>query len=177
MRHTLFQAFFLSFILIIAQQISSVLFAWHIIPLTEISLVILVFIIALGTENKLILLTACFTGLLLDLWSPSGFGTIALALTLTLSISIEIFHRALTNKSLSALLILGVTATFTYRIIIFLINSTQFLKNPESVWKALLDSMMKGGVQAVTHSMFLLILFVGSRLVSKRLHPHYVHSS
>lgn len=160
-----------------SQQVFGVLFAWHTLSLTEFSLVILIFMIALGMEQKLILFSACLTGFLLDFWSASGFGTIALALTLTTFISLQIFHRMLTNKSMSALLILGITATLTYRILIFLFNLTQFLKEPELILRALVDSGMRGGLQVIAHSLILLLLFTGSRLFSRRLHPLYVHFS
>lgn len=177
MKHLLFRAFLLSLLLFIAQQICGVIFSWHMFSLAEAPLVILVFMIILGMEPRLILITSCFTGLLLDVWSPSEFGTIALALTLTSFVSLHIFHRALTNKSLSALLILGVVSTFTYRLLIFLIGLINFLKNPDSIWRALADSILRGGGQAIIHSLILLTFFFINRLISRRLHPHYVRSS
>ena len=163
--------------MIILQQAGGALLTWQTMSLTEIPVIILVFMIVLGMESRLIMLIACLTGILLDLWSASGFGTIALSLTLTAYASLNIFHRMLTNKSLSALLILGVGSTILYRVFIFLINLTQFLKDPGLIWSALLDSGMRGGLQIVAHSIILLLLFMGSRLLNKRLHPHYVHSS
>lgn len=177
MRQTFFRACLWSLLLIVLQQIFEVLFAWRTLSLTEFSLVILIFMIALGVEQRLILFSACLTGFLLDFWSASGFGTIALALILTTFISLQIFHRMLTNKSMGALIILGITATLMYRILVFLFNLTQFLKEPELIWRAFVDSGMRGGLQIIAHSVILLFLFTGSRLFSRRLHPLYVHSS
>ncbi|MBI5229695.1 MAG: hypothetical protein HY981_00075 [Candidatus Magasanikbacteria bacterium] len=177
MRRIFFSACMLSLALVILQQAANTLFAWRTLSLTEVSLVILIFMIALGVEHRLILLSACLTGITLDLWSASGFGTIALALTLTTYMSIHIFHRMLTNKSLSALLILGIISTIMFRTLIFLFNIFQFLKEPHLIGRALIDSGMRGGLQIIAHSMIFLLLFAWSRLFSRRLHPHYVHPS
>lgn len=177
MRQTFFRACALSVLLVVMQQISGALFAWRMLSLTEMPLVILIFMVALGTRHQMIILTAYLTGTLLDFWSASGFGTIALSLTLTVYISLQIFHRMLTNKSVSAMIILGIAATLIYRILIFLFNLIQFLKEPELILRFFIDSGMRGGIQIITHSVILLLLFVWSRLFSKRLHPHYVHSS
>lgn len=176
-QHFFIRVVALSVFLLVIRQISGVFLAWRLLPLTEMPLIVLVFMVAIGAEQKLILLAAGITGIFLDFWSASGFGINAPALTLTVFFSARIFQKMLTNKNAVALILLGAAATWIYRFLIFLFTLDQFLKEPELVWRVFVDSAWRGGLNTITHSIILLLLFAVSRLFSKRLHPNYIRTT
>ena len=177
MKKTLLFAFFWSIILSTMQQVTAVIFSWRTLPLLEMPLITLVFMIVLGVNFRLIIITSCLTGFFLDLWSGSNFGAIMASLTFTILISFKIFQYLLTNKSILALLILGTLATILFRLLIFLINLADFLKTPELIYITLAEMSIRSIIQIAFHSIVLLLFFLITRILSKHFHHHYLRMS
>ncbi len=114
---------------------------------------------------------ALFSGLILDMFSFSGFGTMAVVLLLVAVILNFLFKNFFTNRSLYSLVILGFLGNAAYILFLLIFNFLFFIFGaPDNLDKFLSRANIFGLLWQIIFSVsFLAVMFLVFNFVSKKL--------
>ncbi|MEK9158766.1 MAG: hypothetical protein AAB673_02090, partial [Patescibacteria group bacterium] len=92
------------------------------LPFSALNLItaVLLFLLFLNVRFSTVIFLALWTGFLTELMNTTPFGIFSISLIITLTLSEIIFTYIFTNRSLPALLALGVFSTLIFRTVFFL---------------------------------------------------------
>ncbi|MBI5071860.1 rod shape-determining protein MreD [Candidatus Falkowbacteria bacterium] len=119
---------------------------------------------------------ALFSGLILDLFSFSNFGTLAITLLLVTSILNVLFRNFFTNRSFYSLIILGLIGNLIYIFLLLIFNFLFFvLGAAENLEKFSSRSNIFGfGWQIIFSISFSAILFLAFNSLGKKLKSVFI---
>lgn len=131
-------------------------------------LTILLFLIFFS-RFSLALWLALLGGLLLELFNAAPFGVLTAALLISLSLSSLLFNYFFTNRSLPALLALGLCGTLIYHLIFFFLNLLFSLKLPLLFSLSISDFTPVLLWSLLFNNLLLVIIFLIAGRFSKKL--------
>ncbi|MBU1146443.1 hypothetical protein KKD80_02770 [Patescibacteria group bacterium] len=133
-------------------------------------LVILIFITVIFNFHQA-LWFGLFSGFLIDMFSLSGFGTIAAISILVVIILNFLFKNFFTNRSLYSLMILGLIGNVIYILSLLLFNFSFFIfGGTDSLLKFFSRANILGLLWQIMFSvLFLMVMFLAFNFLSKKL--------
>ncbi len=131
-------------------------------------LVILLFLIFLNVRFSTVIFLALWAGFLTELMSVTPFGIFSISLILTLILSNAVFIYLFTNRSLPALLALGVFSTLIFKAIFFLTALLMSIKSTALAF-SFLDYFSAVFWELLLNLSFLIIVYILARRFNKKL--------
>lgn len=136
--------------------------------MVQIFLVTLLFLLFVSRPVYVFWL-ALLAGFFLELFSASAFGLLSASLILGLFGSQLLFSYFFTNRSLPALLILGLCGTLLFRFFFLILNLIIMIKTDTNFSYTLGDYFIVTLKEIFYNIIFLFILFTGANHFSRRL--------
>lgn len=139
----------------------------------NLTLAVLLFLLFLNVRFSAVLFLALWVGLLTEVMHITPFGIFSVSLIFTLVLSNAVFIYLFTNRSLPALLALGIFSTLTLRAIFFLATLLISVKSTLLSF-SFLDYLSAIFWELILNLAFLVIFYILTRRFSKRLEATFL---
>lgn len=136
--------------------------------MAQIFLVLLLFLLFISRPTYVFWL-ALLAGFFLELFSASAYGLLSASWMLGLFGSFFLFSYFFTNRSLPALLILGLCGTLLFRIIFLILNLIMMIKTDINFSYTFGDYLIVTLKEAIYNTILLFFLFTIANRFSRRL--------
>ncbi len=134
----------------------------------NLTLAVLLFLLFLNIRFSTIIFLALWTGLLTEVMSITPFGIFTISLVITLVLSNALFVYLFTNRSLPALLALGIFSTLIFKAIFFSVALSLLIKSTILSF-SFLDYFSVVFWELILNLSFLTVFYILVRRFSKRL--------